>query len=787
MFRRQVSVAAVLVLAIGIGASTGIFSVVHHVLLRPLPYADGDRLVMLWSTDRRLTDDDNIMPVTPGELRDWREGTSSFSAIGAARDGAFNLTGSGEPEMLLGYIVAPEILSILGVAPAIGRHFVESDGKNVVLLSHTLWSQRFGGDRGIVGRGIVLDGETYTVLGVMPEGFAYPRRVAIWTPLVIEPAIATSREHRFLRVLARLAPGVTLEAARADLAAASARGAAASPGSSPHIGSTVMSLRELDSGDIRTPLLVLSGAVGFLLLLACANVAALLLARAVSRRRELAIRVALGATRARLVRQLLGETLVVTLAGGVLAVLLASWSTDVLLTMFPKRMGNVNIPDVKDIPIDATVLLFSFLVSTVCAFLCGLPPALAATGGDVERTLRESTIGEAPRTARLRRWLVSGELALATVIAIGAALLLRTAIHVSNKSLGLEPSGVLTARLFISDKSYPEPAQQRQLVMDVLERLRAQPGVAEAGAVSTLPLSGWGGKVAFKLEGGTGEDLDAAFVVAEAGYFRALSIPLLRGRMFGPTDVDGAPGVVLIDDRLARRLVPGGDAIGKRLDLGSPGEPDWRTIVGVVGNVEDRGPTREGQPTVIVPFTQQAYTLVALVARAERGDAVALAGAVREATWKVDPDQPLSYIMTMDDLRADAMATTRVIAWMFGFFAIVALALGALGVYGVTANMVARRTREIGVRMALGARKIDVIRWVLRQAAPLVGAGLAVGLLVSLAVTRVLSSLLHGVTATDPLAVGTVCVVLALAALLACALPARRASRVDPVLALRAE
>jgi putative ABC transport system permease protein len=784
---RGVAVVAVAVLAIGIGANTAIFSVVHEVLLRPLPYPDDERLVVLRARDSRRVGEDGVMPATPADFRDWKAASRSYAGMAASDDGTFNLTGEGEPEMLTGYHFDPEVLSVLGVAPALGRAFAPTDGADVVLLGHDLWQRRFAGDPAVVGKAVRLNGKPHTVLGVMPEGFDYPRRTQIWSPLVLTPEMAASRTQRFIRVIARLRPGVTVEQASAELATIAAGIAAAHPATHATTTADVFTLRERTSGDVRTPLLVLAGAVGFLLLLACANVAALLVARTASRQRELAIRVALGATRGRLVRQLLTETVLLALAGGAAGLFLAWWATGALVEMFPKQLANISIPDVKSIPISLTVLGFSVAASAIAALLCGLPAAIAATGADVEPTLRETAPGEGRRALRLRRFLVAGELALATLIAVGAALLMKSSLRLANTDLGFDGRNVLSARMFLAEDRYPDQERQRRMVDDVLARLRARPEVASAGAVSTLPLSGWSANLMFALEGRPDEDHDAGFLVADPGYFQAMGIPLLRGRMFSSADGPGAPKVLIVDETFSRRYFPGGDALGRRIDVGTRTKPDLREIVGVVGAVLEEGPTVEAKPLVYSSFTQRGWALVALVVEARRGDPTALAGITRAAVWEVDDDQPLSYIHSVDELRADVAAPTRVVAFLFTFFAATALILGALGVYGVTAYSVARRTREIGVRMALGARRRDVLRWVVRGSAPLAAAGLAAGLGLALALGRVLSGMLHGVSATDPAALGLVCLALAACAALATWLPARRATRVDPAVALRGD
>jgi len=454
--------------------------------------------------------------------------------------------------------------------------------------------------------------------------------------------------------------------------------------------------------------------------------------------------------------------------------------------MFPKKLGNVSIPVVNDVPLDAAVVAFSLLVAAITAVLCGLPAAITATAHDVEQTLREGATGESRRALRLRRFLVSAELALATVIAVGAGLLLRSSWKLSDTDLGFVGERTLSARLMLSEKRYPE-FKQSQLVADVLERLRARPEIESAGAISTLPLSGWWAGGSVILEKGAEPVDDLSFAVAENGYFATMGIPLVSGRWFSPADTMSTPKVTLVDTRFIRKYLGGADPIGRQLNFGSDAEPEMLTVVGVVGEVLENGPTGEIRPMMYVPWSQRPWPLIALVARPRAGAAVSLAGVMRNAVWDVDGDQPISYVMTIDEMRSDATAVSRVISALFLFFAATALLLGALGVYGLTAHAVARRTREIGLRMALGARRIDVAGWVVRQALPLVLVGLAVGVGLSLALSRVLASQLFGVATYDALTLGSVALALALAAALATWVPARRASRVDPAVALRAE
>jgi putative ABC transport system permease protein len=782
--QKSFTLLALAALALGIGANSALFSVVNVVLLRPLPFANPDRLVMVWTMDPRLRD--GRTPVAPADFDDWRAQTRSFSQLAASSDAVFNLTGGGEPEMIIGYAFAPEMFSLLGVSAARGRTFTAGDGDHVVVLSDALWRRRFGADPGVMGTTVSLDHESYRVLGVMPPNFQHPGRTQLWVPLALSPKVAHTREARMLRVMGRLAPGVSIAQARAEMRALAGRQAAAWPDTNRNRDADVETLRHWASGDIEPVLLVLFGAVAFVLLLAVSNVAGLLLARAHSRQREISIRAALGASRSRIVRQLLTESVILALWAGALGLLVALWGTSVLVRIFPQKIGNVAIPRLTHIPIDGAVLGFTLLVSLVSGLLFGAIPALAASRTDLETALRESGRGTSVRGARLRRLLVAGEIAFAVVLVAGAALMSESFGRLAAADLGFEGTHVASGRVILGPPRWEADAAQQRFVADVLVRLRAMPGITQAGAISTLPLSGWWSDTSYFVEGGPPDELNAAFNVVDLGYFATMRIPLVAGRLFDARDRAEAPAVIVVDQGVARRSFPGGDAVGRRFNFGTAAKPEWRTIIGVVGAVKDTSPALPARPTIYVPFAQRAWPLIGFVARTN-GDPATAAVAIRDAVWATDAEQPVSYLLSLGELQSDVLAPARVSMIVLGAFALLALGLAALGVYGMMAFAVAQRRQEIGIRMALGARPGDVVRMVLRQALTVSTAGVLVGLPAALVLARTLSGLLYGVRPGDPLTFVAVALLLGGVAVGAAWRPARRAAGIDPATALRAD
>jgi putative ABC transport system permease protein len=780
---------AVLALAIGIGANTAIFSVVNAVLIRPLPFREPDRLVRIWESNPERNAP--LFSISAANYLDWREQCTSFERIEAyRREQPVAIAGDDGPEQVMSGRFSAGLPGVLGLAPQLGRSFVADEERPgsgaVAILGHGFWQRRFGGDPGVIGKPITLDGEPYTIVGVMPEGFVLPNNAAeVWTPLAFSgPEL--DRANRFLRVLARLKPGVPLEQATAELAAVAARLAEQHPDANRGWGVAVQGLQEtVVDARVRRALLVLLGAVGFVLLIACANVANLLLARAAGRGREIAVREALGASRGRIVRQLLTESMLIALAGGALGLLLAAWGIDFLAALDPGT-----IPRVAEVDVDGRVLGFTLATSVLTGLAFGLFPALRASAQDLNTALKEGGQDRSGERGRgFRSTLVVLEAALALVLLIGAGLLARSFVRLQEVSLGFEPRGVTALQISLPKSRYPEAAQARDFVGRLIERVATLPGVTAAGAASTVPMFGGNTMTAFTVEGRPsqpGEYEAADFRVVTPGYLDTLGVPLLRGRGLTPADDEGAPPVLVINETFARRYWPGEDALGKRIAIrGVEGEP--HTVVGVVGDVRELEAETEPRPTMYQPLMQfPAMRSMTVVARAE-GEPEGLAAALREQVWAIDRDQPIASIASMEEIVGRSIAEPRFNALLLGLLAGVALLLALVGIAGVVAYGVARRTREIGVRMALGAHPDDVLRLVLVQGLRPVLAGVAIGLPAAYASSRVLSGLLFGVSPTDPWTYAGVAALLVAAAAVACWVPARRAARVDPVVALRTD
>ncbi|HEY9284271.1 MAG TPA: ABC transporter permease [Pyrinomonadaceae bacterium] len=787
---------AVLTLALGIGANSAIFSVVNAVLLRPLPYPDSERLVLINHNYRKL--DMKAAVSAPGYAY-YREHARSFSAVAAVAGWNVNLTGDGEPERLQGMTVTPNLFPLLGAAAAHGRVLLEEEGQpgrnRVVVLSDALWRRRFGGDPTVLGRAVTLNGNPYTVVGVMPPTFQFGREIGppadFWSPLAFTPQqlAPANLTNEYLSVLASLRPGVAIEQAQAEMdsIAGTLRGQYMPGSDETNWGLLLTPLGETVVGDIRPALLVLLGSVALVLLVACANVANLMLARAASRSKEIAIRAALGAGRLRVVRQLLTESAVIALLGGAAGLLVANWGLSFLL-----RVNGDRIPRAHEIALDWRVVAFTAGVSLLTGLVFGLGPAFQISRVDLQDTLKEGGRSGAAGTRRgVRGALVVAEVSLAVVLLVGAGLLVRSFVGLRQVSPGFRPEQVISMQVSLPFNRYREPQQRAAFYRQALESVAALPGVRAAGAVSALPMSGENMSSSFRIEGRpapASEPLPHGDLwSATHDYFRAMNIPLARGRYFSERDTADSPGVAVVDESLARKYWPNEDPVGKRISFeGGAENPRWREVIGVVGHVKHGGLEGESRPQYYVPHAQNPGASMFVVAQAD-GDPSALAGPVRSAVRALDKDLPVYRVTTMERLVADSLSERRFSTLLLGAFAAVALLLAAVGLYGVLSYTVAQRRHEIGIRMALGARAGDVLRLVVGQGLWLTLAGLGLGLVAALALTRVMASLLYGVSALDPATFAGVALLLLVVALAACLVPAVRATKVDPTTALRAE
>jgi putative ABC transport system permease protein len=782
---------AVVALALGIGANTAIFGVVNAVLLRPLAYRDADRLVTILH--------DGAAPVAAANYIDWRGQNRSFEAVAAAEYWSPNLTNSNPPEHLTGLRLSQNLFPMLGVEPMLGRWFAAGEDQvgsdREVILGYRLWQRRFGGDRGAVGRPVTLNGESYTVVGVMPAEFKFApfwaTRAELWAPLALGDRV-NQRSGRSLRIFARLKRGVSVAQAQADMAAVSARLERQYPGTNRDV--VVTPLKENVVGKVKTPLLTLLGAVGFVLLIACANVAHMLLARTSDRQKEIALRTALGASRARVICQFLTENLLLAALGAAAGLVLAWWGTRALVALSPAY-----IPRVEMVGIDTRALLFLLAITVFTAVVFGLAPAMHASVRNLSGALKEGGRGDSggARRNRSRGILVASEFALAFVLLIGAGLMVRSFFALSAVDPGFNPHNVLSMVVSVSG-SNEAPAPAREIFYrQLLEKVRALPGVVVAGGINHLPLAGdlWGWP--FVIEGRPrprpGEEPGAVYRIAMPGYFETMRLPLLRGRTIAPSDDARAPGVVVINERAAHEYWPGEDPIGKRIafhyDARTP--PTWLTIIGVAVDARQYDWAYKPDPEVYLAalqnheFLEKAEYLTLVVRTA--GNPGDMAPAVRRTVWSFDRNLPISGVLTMDRVVADATAQPRFETLLFGIFAGVALLLAAVGIYGVMNYSVSRRTREIGIRISLGASRAEVVRMVVRQGMLQVLAGMAAGVGGSLLLSHLMAGLLYGVRPTDPLTFAMVTVVLGLAALAATSVPARKATRIEPMVALRSE
>jgi putative ABC transport system permease protein len=788
-----ITLVAILTLALGIGANTAIFSVVDAVLLRTLPYAEAERLAIIWE-DASFAGFPRNTPA-PANYADWKSQNQTFADVAAIANRSLNITGDGEPERAPSLAVTHTFFSLLGVRPMLGRDFHAEDdvpGANrVAILSHSLWQTRYGADPNILGRDILLSGVKYSVIGVLPARFQFlDKDTKLWVTAAFTKEELAQRGNHYLRVVGRLRPGVTLQQADADIAAITQRIAQEFPDEAGRLGSRVVPIREEITGDVRQPLLMLLIAVGFVLLIACSNLTNLQLSRAAAREREIAVRVALGSGRARIVRQLLTECMLLSLAGGLAGALLSWWSFDFLRQLIPP-----GLVEATAVEFNGKILLFTMGASVLAAVLFGLAPALQASGQNLGDALKQGGRGGlGGRKNRLRGALVTAEVALAMILLVGAGLMIQTVLKLRNQYADLRGETLLTLRTELPGGRYAEHARRTAFYETVLERVRALPGVVSAAYTTSTPLVWKGGTSGFYPENepiNRALSYDANFRQVSRDYFRTVGIAVRRGRAFDDHDGPDSLPVGVINETMARNYWPGADPIGRRF---KPGDPDedipWFTIVGIVADVRQMG--------MDVPVKDEMYFALRqtkthswfrprdLVVRAA-GDPAALIAGIRGAVREADPNQPISYVRTMEEVLDEESAPRRIGTSLLAGFSVLALLLAAIGIYGVLAYFVGQHRQEIGIRMALGATPRNVLQLVLGKGMLLVGTGVGIGLLGALALSQLMAKLLFGVSAMDPLTYVGLPPVLFSVALLACWIPARRATRVDPMVALRYE
>ena len=782
---------AIMTLALGIGANTAIFSVVDAVLLRPLAYKDAGRLVTILHNDSD--------PVAVANYIDWRDQSRSFEVLGAAEYCSPNITGAEPPEHVRGHCVTPNLFPMLGIRPMLGRLFLSDEDKkgaeHEVILSYGLWQRRFSGDPSEVGKAMILNGESYTVVGVMPPKFQFAPFWAthgeLWIPAAFGDRIH-NRGGNSLRIFGRLKQGISLAQARAEIATITARLERQYPGTNRDV--IVTPLKENVVGKIETPLLIVLGAVGFVLLIACANVAHMLLARTSDRQKEIAVRTALGAGRWRVILQFLTENLLLAVLGASAGLLLAVWGTKSLVQLSPG-----DIPGIETVAIDGRVGLFLLAITFLTAFVFGLAPALHAAVGNLSGALKEGGRGgtDSMRRNRLRGLLVASEFALAFVLLIGAGLMIRSFFALQNVDPGFNPHNVLSMVVSVAGSAESQPNRREAFYRELLDRARSLPGVQSAGAINHMPLVGdiWGWS--FLIDGRPkprpGESPLAVYRLVMPGYFETMRLPLIRGRLIAEKDDASAPGVVIINESAAEKFWPGEDPIGQHITFDDKSKtPAWLTVIGIAKNAKQGDWAAKAYPEAYLAVLQNREFLtdavhssyITLVVRTA-GNPADVAPALKRMVWSFDRNLPISEVTTMDRAVADATAQPRFEMFLLVVFGVVALVLAAVGIYGVMNYSVSRRTHEIGIRMSLGAGRSDVIRMVVGQGMMQALAGTALGIVGALLLSQLMAKMLYGVRPNDPATFGAVGIVLGMAALLAICVPTRRATRIEPVIALR--
>ncbi len=780
------TVIALIALALGIGANTAIFSLVNAVLLQPLPYPEPDRLVWVWGNIRT---GGNRASVAPLDYLDYRSQNQTFEHLAATMQLSLNLTGSGEPERLTALGVTGNFFDVFGVRPALGRTFSlenEKGGQDqVTVLSHAFWQKRFAGNSSILNKTIVLDGKAVEVIGVMPRDVAFPQAADLWVPLNfdISPQMKQRRAH-FMRPMGRLKEGVTLTQAQADTDLIAAQLEEQFPETNKNWNLRLVPLREQLVGGTQTTLFILFGAVGFVLLIACANVANLLMVRAAARQKEIALRTALGASRLRIARQMITESLLLAITGGALGAVLATWGVEMLVSL-----SEDSLPRTANVRIDLVVLAFTFLISLATGLLFGVAPALRTARVNLIDSLKDGLrgAGESVSRNRTRSLLVVFESAIAVMLLIGAGLLVRSLIALQNVDPGFDANNVLTMRISLPMQKYDTPEKAANFFGQLETRVASLPGVESAAYISELPLSNQLNDMPFTVEGrppvaSISEGFGADFRMVTQNYFSTLRIPLLRGRNFTEQDVRKSDRLLLVSQQLVDQIFPNEEPLGKRLVMAMSGEP--YEIIGIVGDIRHQSLGAPAVPTMYMPSLERGGTNLAI---RTKGDPLSVVAGVRKEVQALDPDQPIAAVKTMNEWVATSTAAPRYRTTLLALFAALAMILAATGIYGVMSYSVAQRTHEIGVRMAMGARQFDVLKMVVRQGMILALVGVVLGLGGAYALTRVMSTLLFGVTAKDPVTFGAVAALLIAVAFIACFVPARRATKVDPLVALRYE
>jgi predicted permease len=790
---------AALTLALGIGVTTLMFGVVNAVLLRPLPYPDQDRLMLVFNVSNNAPEV-NTIRATALDFEDYRTRARTFEAMAGHIGTGFTFSGSGDPELVIGQLVTPDFFKVVGVTPALGRPFAPEEytpgRENVVILSHGLWQRRFGGQASAIGSAVTINGRTWTIAGVMPRGFEYPApRYQLWVPLP-SPRTAdlppVNRAAHYIQIVGRLKPGVTHEQANAEIVSIASALAAQYPASNANLTARAISLDEYNVRDVKMPLYVLLGAVGLVVLIACANVTNLLLARATSRHREVAIRQALGAARWRLVRQFLAETAVLYALGAGGALALASWGMSALVTL-----GPADIPRISEAALDGRVLAATLALSFVTALLFGLAPALQGAAGDPADALRAGgrSVSAGRSRQRFRVVLVVAEVALSVVLLIGAGLTLHSLMRLTSVDHGFDADGQLTFSVVLSPRRYPDPQAMTATADRMLDRLAAIPGAASSGFTTALPLSGQNIENGFTVEGYTPRSADDNPVAGMRGvagdYFTALGARVTAGRTFTAADRATSQPVAIVNEGFARRYLAGRDPVGARLR--ENGKAEWRTVVGVIADLKHAGPAAEARPEVSLPYSQLEPSFMTTWSRGiyfvVRGQVpgTALVPQVRRELAAIDRDMPLNEVQPMSALASDAVSEPRFRTILLGAFAALAITLASIGVFGVLAYFVAQRTREIGIRVALGATSGDILRMIVGRGLAIAAIGLAIGLASAIPLSRAIESLLFEVKPLDPLTIALVVAGLTVVAGLASYLPARRALRIEPMTALNLE